>query len=425
MQISKTVLSPTKIKLTISVAEAELAPVKRHVLGHFAKSTKIPGFRPGKAPSNMIEKRVDQQALHNEFLEHAISDFYRRALAAENLRPFGQPKTELKKFVPYSVLEFEIETEITSIAGLPDYKKIKLAKPKVDITAEDVKEVLGSLRKRLAERIGVERGAKDADEVLIDFAGRDDKSQPVSGADGKDYPLLLGSSTFIPGFEQHLVGARTGESKEFTIPFPTDYGVRALQNKKVTFKVDVKKVSELKVPKLDDSFATKAGPFKTMAELKDDIKKQLQTERQSSADRAYENQLIQTITAKSAVDIPKTMIDEQIISLEEDEKRNLAYRGQTWQEHLKQEGITDEQHRQRHRPEAEERLKAGLVLSEIAEIEGLKVTPEELEVRLKILKNQYQDPAMQAELDKHEAQQDIAGRILTEKTIAKLVEYSS
>lgn len=425
MQISKTELSSTKIKLTISATETEVEPIKRHVLSHFAKATKIAGFRAGKAPASILEKNVDQRAMADEFLEHAMSDLYRRAIDGQKLRPASQPKVELKKFVPYSTLEFEVEVEVIGNISLSDYKKIKLAKPPVLITADDVKKVLSNLLQRSAERVEVQRQAKTGDEVTIDFDGRDDKQQPIKGADGKDYPLLLGSSTFIPGFEEHIVGTKIAEVKKFTIPFPADYGVKALQGKKVTFDVVIKKVSELKIAKLDDQFAVQAGPFKKLSELKADIKKQLKTEQETKILRDYQDELVRNITAGSSADIPKSMIDGQIIGMEEEEKRNLTYRGQTWQEHLKEEGINEEQHRERQRPQAEERVKAGLILSEIAQLESLEVTDSEIDERLEALKTQYKDGAMQDELAKPEARDDIAGRLLAEKTIARLVEYSS
>ncbi|OGL26318.1 trigger factor [Candidatus Saccharibacteria bacterium RIFCSPHIGHO2_12_FULL_49_19] len=425
MQISRTTLSPTQVKLKITANQQELESIKQHVLGHFARSVKVPGFRAGRTPARIIEKQVDQKALADEFLDHAMNGLYRKALETEDLRPVAAPDVKLKKFVPYSQLEFEVEAEVVGKVSLPDYKKIKLPKPKVTVTAQDVKEVLTSLQTRLAQRSETDRPAKLGDEVVIDFSGFDHKNQPVSGAKGKDYPLILGSSQFIPGFEENLIGVKSGQSAEFTLTFPKNYGVSALRGKKVTFKTDVKKVSEMKLPKLDDELAQKAGPFKTLAELKADVKKQLRSERELNAQRNLENELISRIAGGSSVDIPKSMVDEQIVAMEEEEKRNLTYRGQTWQEHLTEEGITEEQHRERQRPQAEARVKAGLVLSEIAERESLKVTPEELEVRLRMLKEQYQDPAMQAELDKPEARSDITARLLTEKTISKIVQYAS
>lgn len=425
MQITRTNKGPTDIHLKITASEEELASIKRHVMGHFAREVKIPGFRTGKAPQYVIEKNIDQQALHNEFLEHAFNELYRRAVDQEKIRPIGQPKVELKKFVPFSQLEFDIETEALGPIKLADYKNIKLPKPKVEVAAKDINEVIKSLQERAAERREVKRAAKTGDELIIDFAGKDAVSQPVNGADGKDYPLVLGSKAFIPGFEDHVIGVKPGETKEFTVTFPKDYGVAALQSKKVTFTATVKKVSELAKPKLDDAFAAKAGPFKTLAELKADVKKQLAVERQQQADRQFEEQLIQTISAQSQLDVPKSLIDLHVLRAEEEEKRNLTYRGQTWQEHLKEENITEEQHRERERPNIEQRVKAGLVLNEISQLEKIEVTPEELEIRLQILKGQYQDPQMQGELDKPENRDEIAGRIATEKTFVKLVAYAS
>jgi len=425
MQITRENNSSTSVLLSVSATAAELETIKRHVLGHFARDVKVPGFRAGHAPANVIEKHVDQQVLLNEFMEHALNDLYRKAIETQKLRPVGQPDVEVKKFVPYSLLEFTAKLDVIGPVKLPDYKKIKVPRFPIEVAAKDVNEVLHSLQERMAKREPVERPAKLGDELVIDFAGKDAKNQPVAGADGKDYQIILGSKTFIPGFEEQLVGLKTGDAKEFTIKFPKDYGVPALQNQDVTFKVDVKKVSELAGPKLDDAFAAQAGPFKTLADLKADIKKQLKAERQNQADREYENQLVQAIADKSTVDIPDAMIADQVIAMEEEEKRNLVYRGQTWQEHLAQEGVTEEQHRERNKPVATERIKGGIVLGEIAEKEGVVVTPEELEIRIQLLKGQYQDPQMRAELDKPDNQNDIANRLLTEKTLAILTGNST
>ena len=425
MQIVKTQNSPTEVSLKVTAGEAELEPIKNHVLeSHFA-DVKIPGFRGGRAPLALIEKHVNQELFSNEFVEHAVNDLYRKAVEQEKLRPVGQPQIELKKFVPYTTLEFDITQEVIGPVKLPNYKAVKLAKPKVSITAEEVNNVLKNLQTQMAERKAVERPAKNGDEVVIDFSGKDADGQPIAGADGKDYPLTLGSQNFIPGFEEKVVGLKPAASKEFTVTFPKDYGVPALQSKPVTFKVTAKKINELVLPKLDDELAKKAEPFTSLAELKADIKKQLQMERQNQADRQYENELISKIASKTEVEIPKGLIDDQIAHMEAEEKRNLTFRGQTWHEHLKAEGVTEEQHRERQRPDATERVKAGLVLSEIANQEGIEVSEQELNDKLAELKSQYQDATMQAELDKPENRQDIVARLMTEKAVAAVVGYAS
>jgi trigger factor len=425
MRVERTDKGPTSLTLSISADTQDLEPIKGHVLSHFSGQVKVPGFRAGKAPAHLLEKNVNQRAMLDEFMEHAINDLYLTTLKNQKIRPVAEPDIKLKKFVPYSLLEFEAELEIIGQISLPDYKKIKLAKPKASVGVKDVNEVVESLRLRQAERQAAERPAKNGDEVIIDFSGKDDGGKLVAGAEAKDYPLVLGSSNFIPGFEEQLEGLKTSEEKKFDVTFPNDYNVASLQNKKVTFDVKLKQVNELKMPVVDNKFAAKAGPFKNLTELKGDIKKQLTSEKQSQLDRQYENELVQMIVVKSKVEIPSRLIDEQVERLEEEEKRNLVYQGQTWQEHLKVEGVTEEEHRQRQRPKAEERVKGGLVLSDIADKENLQVRPEELEIRVQILKSQYQDPQMQAELDKSDNRQDVAARLLTEKTLQALMNYAS
>ena len=385
----------------------------------------MPGFREGKVPANILEKHVDPEALQSKFLEEAIEQLYTQTLQSHKLRPVDRPQIAVKKFVPFTTLEFEATVPIVGEIKLADYKKVKKTKLKVTITAKDVEDVLKSLLERGAEKSDVDREAKTGDQLYIDFKGVDDKGTVVNGADGKDYPLLLGSNAFIPGFEENLLGLKANQDKTFTLKFPKDYGVKALASKNVTFTVNVTKVQEVKPPKLDDNFAATVGPFKTVAELKADIKKQLGIERQQQADRVYENELIQQISSKSALDVPKVLVDDQIDRMEQEERQNLTYRGQTWEEHLREEGVDVAQHKEQKRPAAEERIKASLVMAEIAEAEGLEVSPEELDARMQQLKSQYQDPKMLEELEKQEARRDIAGRILTEKTLSKVVGYAS
>jgi trigger factor len=426
MQVTKKKLNDTKVQLTLIADEQLLNDVKQQVLRELARSFKIQGFREGKAPLNIVEKNVDPTRLQSEFLDHAMNRLYGYALEQENLRPVDQPEVKITKFVPFDALELEAEVEVVGEIKLPDYKKIKLPREKASVAAKDVDEVIKSLLARDAERKEVARAAKNGDETVIDFVGKDAKTkESIAGADGKEYPLQLGSNAFIPGFEDNLVGMKAGESKTFAITFPKDYGVSTLQSRKVEFTVTVKKVQEVVDPKLDDAFAAKVGPFKTVAELKEDVKKELQARKESDAEQKYADELLTKLTEKSKVAIPQVLVDEQLDRLEQDERQNLMYRGQTWQEFLQAEGLTDATYREKQRPAAELRVKAGLVLGEVAEQEKLTVTAEELEAQMVALKARYTDPKMQAEFAKPEARRSIASRLLTEKTIAKLVDYAS
>lgn len=427
MQVKKTNTSPTQVVLTVIATEKELKPIKDHTLTHFQGKVKVAGFREGKVPADVLEKHVDAQQLQSEFLGEAVEQLYISAAQDEKLRPVDQPQVSIKKFVPFTTLEFEATVSVLGQVKLPDYKKVKLAKTKATVTDKEVKEIIESMQSRMAEKKDVAHAVKDGDQAYIDFSGVDAKTkEPINGADGKDYPLIIGSNTFIPGFEPEIIGMKAGEEKTFTVTFPKDYGVDMLKNRKVTFTVTVIKVQELELPKVDDAFAAKAGPFKTVAEMKADIKKQLAQEKQYKADRDYESELVKKISDKSNVDVPEVLVQDQIERLMQELQQNLIYRGQTIQEFLAIAGKTEDAYKKDVlRTQAMDRVKASLVLAEIAETEGLDVTPEELEVRMQTLKGQYQDPQMQEELNKPEARRDIASRILTEKTVQKLVSYAT
>jgi trigger factor len=426
MQLKREQPEPTKFKLTIVANATELEAAKSTALDRLSQNVKVPGFRAGKAPAKLVEKQLDPSALQSEFLDQAVNQLYSDAVNKEKLRPVAQPQISITKFVPFSTLEFTAEAEAVGDIKSADYKKIKLAPKPVEVSAAEVNKVIENLQQRAAIKSEVKRAAKNGDEVTINFDGSDAESgEPIEGAAGQDYPLVLGSKNFIPGFEEQLVGLKAGSDKSFEITFPADYSVPSLQKRKVKFAVKVSKVQEMKLPKVDEAFAKTLGPFKSVAELKADAKKELIAEKTQQQRRAYETELLEKIAAKTEVAIPPALVDEELNRLEEEEKRDLAYRGQTWQEHIEAEGVTAEEHRQRNRAGAETRVKAGLILGEIADQEKISITPEDLKVRIKLLKGQYPDPAMQAELDKPDNQRDVLSRMMTEKTLDLLTSSAS
>ncbi|TAH32581.1 trigger factor [Candidatus Saccharibacteria bacterium] len=427
MQTTLKNLSSTKLELTIAADEAQLAAVKDRVLDELAKDVNMAGFRKGHAPKALIEKNVDQATLQTRFLDVAVNELYVQAVTDEKLRPVQSPEVAIKKFVPFTTLEIKATFEAVGKITLGDYKKTKVTPKTVKVTKEDIQAVLEDLQHRDAEKKDVDRASKDGDEIVIDFTGTDPKTKkPFDGGTATDYPLIIGSNTFIPGFEPELVGLKKDDKKDFDIAFPKDYGNKDLAGKKVNFAVTVKAVREVVLPKLDDAFAAKVGPFKTVAELKADIERQIASEKDNQAQRELENEVLATLAEKSKAEIPGSLIEEEMDRMEAEEKRNLLYRGQTWAEHLKAEGKTEEEHRESHREQAEARVKTGLVLGEVAEAEGITVTEKELDERIASLKQQYaSDKQMQTELDKPENRREIASRILTEKTVENLVSYAT
>ena len=425
MLITRTNPTPTETKLIIKADTEDLVKAKKIALKKLAPEVRVTGFRDGKVPPELVEKNLNPNILQSEVIEETINKAYAAAVRQESLRPVANPEVAIKKFVPYTELEFEVVVPTIGKIILADYTKITASKQELAVVAADIDKVISSLQQRAASYNAVERAAKNGDQVTIDFKGTDAAGKPVAGADGTDYPLVLGSNAFIPGFETNLVGLKKLDTKKFDVTFPKDYGASALQNKKVTFEVTIKQVSEVIEPKVDDNFAASVGPFKNVADLKTDIKKQLTMEREREAINQLQDDILKQIAQKSTIEIPKLLIDEQIDRIEEEEKQNLIYRGQTWEEHLKEEKVTAEQHREQKRQAAEERVKVGIILSEIAEAEKIENTPEEIEVRLQIMRAQYQDPSAQAELAKPEALRDINSRMLTEKTLDKLLNYAT
>ncbi len=422
MQVQRQDSSKTHCLLTIKADDSELDQIKHKVLKELGADLKVAGFRAGKAPIHLIEKNLDQNTLQSRFLDEAINLLYAQAVSKESIKVIGSPNISLSKFVPFTTLEFQADVDILGKIKLSDYKSIKKTKVVAKVNNTDINEVLVSLSDKYATRESVDRPSKLGDEVVIDFSGVDSKKQAIKGADGKDYPLILGSDNFIPGFEKNLVGLKKEAKKEFKLTFPKDYGVKALAGEKVTFKVEVKQVNLLVKPKLDDKFAEKVGQFKTLDDLKADIKKQLLLEKQKQENTKFESELINQIVTKSELDLPKSLVDEQVERLKTEVRQSLTYRGQTWQEMLDTLKLTEDEYvKTQLLPEAKTRVKTGLILAEISNIEKVQVTAEELDTQMRLLKDQYQDQQMQEELNKPEARQEIASRLITQKTIAKLV----
>jgi trigger factor len=428
MQVNTQSISKNKNKLTILADQLELDSMKKHILEHhFQKDVKVPGFRQGKVPLELVEKNVDPNQVQGQFLDEIINDLYSKAVIQNKFKVIDQPKIEITKFVPFSQLEFTAEISVLEEIKLPDYKNIKLPKvaPK-PVTKKEIDEVIERIRTQLATRNDVNRASRDGDQVWLDFDGVDDKGKPVEGAKGKDYPLILGSNTFIPGFEANVIGMKANDQKTFTLKFPKDYHLKALASRDVVFTVDIIKVQEIVKPEVNDELAVKSGPFKVLAELQEDIKKQLELEKQIESDRSYEADLIKMITDKTHFDIPEPLIINEIDNKMKELKQNLTYRGQTFAEYLTQEAITeDELINKRLRPEAIDRLKHSIVLSEIAEVESVHVSGEEVDVRVAQVGQQYTDQASQEEISKPEFRQQIGSRIVAEKTLSLLTKYAT
>lgn len=420
-------LSDTKVELTISLGAKELKDAEQVALTKLSKSVKVPGFRKGNVPASVAAKHVDPAALAEQTLEDALSKAVAEAFLAENLQALDRPAVEVKKFVPGSELEFTAETEILPKVTLGDYKKLKAKKVATKVEAKDVDEIIERMRTGMAEKKEVKREAKDGDEATIDFVGKKD-GVAFDGGTGKDYALVLGSNTFIPGFEEGIVGKKPGETFDLELTFPKDYHSADLKGKKVTFETTLTKLSEQILPELNDEFAAKAGPFTTVKEMKEDIKRELAAQKDRESVEKLKDELVKELVSVSTVPTPEILIKDQAESIERDMTQNLMYQGLTLDQYLENKGFESKEKwlETEVKDAAESRVKAGLVLAELSKAEKIEATNKELDEHVELYKKQYaNNPQMVAQFDLPEARRDIANRLLTEKTVDRLVKLNS
>ncbi len=421
MKITKLERKPINVTYVINAEESELNSAKQAILKRLKNSVKVPGFRPGKAPLEVIEKQVDQNELQNDLINQVVSDLYALSVKDNDFRVVGDPEVSILKFVPYTVLEFSVKAEILGKVTVPDYKKWTIKRLKDKATDKDVKQAIEEIRRRSAKHTPVNRETKSGDQVIFDFKGSDFKTkEELASATAMDYTLVLGSGNFIPGFEEEMIGLKIGETKSFNITFPKDYSEPTFRSRKVTFDIEIKEINELSLPELNDDFAKTVGPFKDLAELEEQVKTELQLDKDSASERQFEDKIFEDLAKQTKAVYPDKIIDLEVEKLIAEEKQNALYRGQTWEEYLKASELTETTYNEKIKKLAEDRIKAGLAIGEIADIERIEVTSNELENRLDQMKKQHSDPQMLEELDKPDNRREILMRITSEKVLSHI-----
>lgn len=420
-------LNDTKTTLTVTLDSDDLKKAKQTALTHLSANVKVPGFRKGKVPASVAEKHLDPMMLANEVVEHSINRAINEIADKEDYRILDRPKIDLGDFTPFTSLKFTAEIELLPAVELGEYKKLKVARGKVDITDEEIEDVITRLRQQFAEKNPVERAAKKDDEVTIDFVGKKDGTA-FEGGTSSDYVLTLGSSTFIPGFEDAIVGHNVGETFDVPLTFPKEYHAEHLKGADVVFEVTLKKIEEVVLPKLDATLAQKAGGFKTVKDLKDDIVRELTQQKDKTAEDSYKDDLIGALVKVSKVPVPQVLVDDQMKSIERDALQNLMYRGMTAEQYVDSQGYKDldEWREKEFRVAAQRRVQAGLVLAELSKAEEIVVGQDELTTRHQQMLEQYKNnPEIIKQLDTPESRRDLANRLLTEKTVDRLIELNS
>ena len=390
-----------KAKVVVEIDKPEFEQALNKAYAKCRKDIMLPGFRKGKAPRKMVESMYGATVFYEDAVNEIFPEIYTTAIVDQQLKAVGSPSVSNMDTPDEGGVVLTIETELYPEVTLGQYKGIEVPKREVKVEDSEVDAELSRMAERNARIETVDRAAQMGDTVVIDFEGFEG-GKPFQGGKAEDYSLTLGSGSFIPGFEEALVGAVAGEERDVNVTFPENYA-KELAGKPAVFKCKVHEVKESIKPELDDEFAKDVSEFDTLDALKNDIRERFTKSREEQNERAFESSAVQLAAANMTCNVPACMIDEQVDHQIEQFAYQLQFQGMKMEDYTKMIGGDLSSLRQSMRPMAEQTVRSDILLSEIARAENLEVTDEEVEEELKKLAEQYQ-----MELDKVKAAVDTA-----------------
>lgn len=420
-------LSDTKVKLTVTLGEAELDSARQVALKKLSRNVRVPGFRKGRAPLNIVEDSLDQNVLQEEVLNNALSKAVAEAFIDQKLQALDRPSVEVLKFVPRKELEFTAESEIIPDVKLGDYRKLKSKLVKPEITEKEVDEIIQRMQENFANKKLVERKAQLGDVVVIDFVGKRD-GVAFDGGKADDFELKLGDGQFIPGFEDGIIGHKSRDEFNLELKFPKNYHAKDIAGKDVVFEVNLKSVNEIELPEVNDEFAAKCGPFTSAEDLRNDIRHEIELRNERESTEKHKDNLVNELSEASKTALPELLVNDRLKSLELDLEQNLKRQGLTMDSYLTTQGFKDRDDwlEREATPVAKKQVKAGLVLSELSKEFNIDISRDELVEQINNLKSQYgNDKRVAEQFDDPEVHRNIANRLVTDKTIAMLMEVNS
>ena len=371
----------------------------------------------------VAKKFIPENDLDAKTMDLSVRMTVVSAFEQEKQMPLLRPEISITKFVPGEMLEYVATVEVVPEVTLGDWKNLGVKRETAKIEEKDIKGVLDNIAKSFSEKKAIKRAAKLGDEVIIDFVGKKD-GVAFPGGSADNYPLLLGSGNFIPGFEDGIVGHEPGDKFDLELTFPKDYGVEDLAGVKTVFGVLLKQVNEVTVPKIDDELAKKVGPFKDLKALKEDIKKNLAIQTEERLDGKFKDDLIKALVKKSKIGtIPDILINDQMHGIRDNLERNAKTQGLSAEEYLKRGGETMESWEKQAKKVAEENVKASLCLQNLALAEKVTVDDKLVEAKIAELRDVYRkSPDALKNLKDPAVKQDIKNRLIIEATVEKLAK---
>ena len=376
-------------KLTIEVAAEDLEKAMQNAYQKAKGRISIPGFRKGKAPRKMIEQMYGKGIFLEDAVNALIPEHYSKALAECDLEIVSQPTIDITQAEPGKALIFTAEVATKPEVTLGDYKGVEVPKTEINVTDEDVDAEIKKEQEKNSRTINVEdRGAQLQDVVTIDFEGSVD-GVPFDGGQATEYPLTLGSNTFIPGFEDQLVGAKVGDDVDVKVTFPEEYQAKELAGKEAVFKCAVKKIEAKELPELDDDFAKDVSEFDTLAEYKEHVKTNLVERKENEAKRAKEDAAVDKAIENAQMDIPEAMLKTQCRQMLDDFSRRMQSQGLSMEQYFQFTGMTADKMMEDMKPQALKRIQTRLVLEKVAEVENIQPTEEEVNEEISKMAEAY------------------------------------
>ena len=376
--------------LKITAPAADVNAGFKKAVQKIANQVNIPGFRKGKAPRAIIEMHYGKEAVKQEAFEEVANKAYSEALEQEKLIPVSDPKVEESTFEEGKDMELTIKVTLKPEPELGEYKGLHVDKKEAEVTDEQVEAQIKDLMSRDAKMVVAEEGAviEKGDFAIIDFAGTVD-GEPFSGGEGKGYPLEVGSNSFIPGFEDQLVGLSKGDSTDVEVTFPEDYFVKDLAGKEAIFKVNIQDVKRKELPELNDEYVASKTDFKTVEELRANYKERMQKAAEANAKAEYEHELIDLAVANAKFSVPEIMIEDKISQMVEEMKMSLESRKMSLDMYMQYTGLDMAKIRENQRPVAEENVKTDLVLDAIAKAEDIQVDMADVDAEIAAISAQH------------------------------------
>lgn len=406
-------LEKNMAKLTIEVSAEELEKALQGAYLKQKHNISIPGFRKGKVPRAMIEKMYGAGIFYEDAANALIPQAYSDAVAESKLDVVSQPEISVSQIEKGKPFIFTAEVAVKPEVTLGEYKGLEVPKSDLTVTDEEVDAELQKEREKNGRTITVEdRGAEMGDKVTIDFEGSID-GEPFEGGSGKDYPLTLGSNTFIPGFEEQLTGAKPEDVVDVNVTFPEDYNAEELKGKAAVFKCTVHKIEAKELPELDDDFAKDVSEFDTLDEYKADICSGLEKKKEEEAKRAKEDAAVEKAIANAEMDIPDAMIKTQASNMVDNFARRLQSQGMTLEQYMQYLGQTIDQLIDQMRPQALKQIQTRLVLEKVAEVENIEVSDEKIDEEIQRMAKMYNMEAdklkdIMGDYEKEQMKKDLA-----------------